>query len=202
MGILTKHLYENPIAAARAAAAGQRAGRARGGDPEVPRRRSPSCATRSMARAAATTSRRSSPGSRRKAVVDHVARSSHGGPDGCRISARRGASPFGLGQPQTDGGIPGSRGKLPLLIGAGVLVALAGAGFALMPSGEVGGSSTRGEAGRRRSRAARTAAAPAPSPTPVAEAAAQPKPRRSRRRRPRSRSRASRVARSCIATAR
>ena len=63
MGILTKHMYENPHPAARAAAAGQRAARARGGDPEVPRQegRAPLPVD---GRAASPTSRRSSRGSR------------------------------------------------------------------------------------------------------------------------------------------
>ena len=109
-----------------------------------------------------------------KAVVDHVARSSHSGPD--LFGSRRAGARHVRARPAADQRRhPGRRGKLPLLIGAGVLVALAGAGFALMPSGEVADQNVVKPADGQPPQPA-PLPAQAPSPTPVAEAQPDPKP--------------------------
>ncbi len=110
-----------------------------------------------------------------KAVVDHVARSSHAGQTSPDLGAQ-GRVTFGLGQPNQTGSIPGRRGKLPLLIGAGALIALAGAGFALMPRGEATEQNVVKPAeGPQPAPAPLPTEAPAPQ-APVAAAQPDPKP--------------------------
>jgi serine/threonine-protein kinase len=105
-----------------------------------------------------------------KAVVDQVERTTHGGQTSAEIGGG-GRVTFGLGQPQTVTNIPGQRGKLPLVIGAGVVLLLGGGAFAML-----GGGKANDDPHVVKPANGEQPAVPPPVPAPPPLPAAQPDP--------------------------